>query len=199
MNTRMLAPKASPLLQSRTTLSRMLGGKAYPFDDGLDTPSVLTVERLRTVLDYDLDTGVFTWLVPMNERLPVGSVAGCRHKNDRVYIGLDHKLHQAHRLAWFYVYGEWPARGLDHRDTIPYHNWIDNLRLATQAQNNQNRRRPSAGNQCGFLGVSPARGRFQAHIRFQGGEKWLGYYDTPEEAHAVYVAAKRELHPFGTL
>jgi hypothetical protein len=199
VNTKMSQVEARHLPLSPTTLSRMQARKACLFGDGLDTPVVLTAAHLRKTLDYDLDTGVFTWLEPTTTRTRVGSVAGCTHEDGYVYVGLDYTLHRAHRLAWYYVYGEWPDRDLDHRDTIRHHNWIDNLRLATQGENSQNLRKPTIRNQCGLLGVSPYRGKFQAQIRVQGVQTWLGCYVTPEEAHAVYLVAKRELHPFGTL
>jgi hypothetical protein len=47
------------------------------------------------------------------------------------------------------------------------------------------RARPSQG-ACKYKGVSPYRGRWQATIRVEGKLKWLGAFDTAEEAARVY-------------
>lgn len=45
--------------------------------------------------------------------------------------------------------------------------------------------RPASG-ACKYKGVSPYRGRWQATIRIEGKLKWLGSFDTPEEAAVAY-------------
>ena len=79
------------------------------------------------------------------------------------------------------------GNGLDNRRS--------NLREATPAQNGQNRRR-GLDNRSGFKGVSwNARDRkWQAHIRVNGPQRSLGYYETAEEAAQAYDAAARDLH-----
>ena len=51
------------------------------------------------------------------------------------------------------------------------------------------------------LGASWHEGRqkWQAQIYINGKAKYLGLFKTKEEAHAAYLAAKRELHPFSTI
>jgi len=39
----------------------------------------------------------------------------------------------------------------------------------------------------------------QTHFRYEGIGIYLGSFDTPEEAHLVYIAKKRELHPSSML
>ena len=76
---------------------------------------MLTQERLKEVLHYDPETGIFMWLVAPNGRIRVGMEAGSSHDG---YIGIkvDRILYKAHRLAWFYMTGEWPANDVDHWD-----------------------------------------------------------------------------------
>ena len=97
--------------------------------------------------------------------------------------------------------GEWPVIDVDHKDTVKSNNRWSNLRLATTSENGQNQQSPPSHNTTGFLGVTLYKptGRYAAFIKVNRKSRYLGYYTTPEEAHAAYVAAKRELHPFGML
>lgn len=154
---------------------------------------MLTVERLRELLHYDRQTGVFTRLIKAGGQ-PVGAVAGSPHSAGYVELRVDGKAYLAHRLAWFYVHGEWPPTKLDHRDTIRTHNWIDNLRPASDQENAQNTN-AHVDNVSGFKGVSIHKksGRFRATIRVDGRQKHLGYFSTGEEASSAYqdAAAKQ--------
>jgi hypothetical protein len=90
---------------------------------------------------------------------------------------------------------------VDHRDGDNTNNAWLNLREATNAQNGQNQMQAQKGSTSGYLGVNwdKAKGKWLARIGLNGKSKNLGRFDTPEEAHAAYVAAKRKLHPFGNL
>ena len=160
----------------------------------------IAVERLRDLLCYDPLTGIFVWRVDRG-RVRAGDIAGSRNKNGYVYICLDGVQYLAHRLAWRFVYGIWPPADLDHEDTCRDHNWIKNLRPATRSENNQNQRRPSRRNKSGFLGVSleAYTGRYKATITINKHQVRLGRFDTAEQAHAAYLAAKAVFHPRSTL
>lgn len=153
----------------------------------------LTVERLRDVLNYDPLTGIFRWR-RAGSRHTAGKVAGHVDAVDgyrRIYV--DVRLYKAHRLAWFYVYGRWPEGQIDHINRVKDDNRVNNLREANHSQNRQNSgdeatRRSSSG----LLGAYRNRDRWVSQIS----GIYLGMFDTPEEAHAAYIAAKRELHPF---
>lgn len=159
----------------------------------------LTAERLRELLHYDPDTGVFTWRVRTNSRAAAGAVAGAMTGRGYLRIGINRKEYMSHRLAWLYVHGSWPEGDIDHRDGNPLNNRIGNLRDVTNVVNLQNQRRARAGNKCGLLGVSPSQGKWMAQIRAEGRNRYLGRFDTPALAHAAYLRAKRELHPGCTL
>lgn len=156
----------------------------------------LTVERLREALAYDPETGVFTWKIKAAQRLHVGDVAGGPDSKGYIRIRLDGVLRFAQRLAWLYVYGEWPTGEVDHKNRTPGDNRISNLRDGTRSDNQHN-----AGvrtdNKSGITGVYERRnGKWGAQIMVHTKNRHLGIFDTAEEAHAAYLAAKRELHPF---
>jgi len=93
-------------------------------------------------------------------------------------------------------HGEWPANGMqvDHINGAKDDNRISNLRVVTHSQNLHNQRRAQSGSSTGFLGVRRDKGKYQSMIQADGSRKYLGRFDTAEEAHAAYVSAKRKLH-----
>ena len=163
----------------------------------------LTAERLRALLDYDPVTGVFRWRVSNGRRAVAGAVAGAiSEKSATAYlrIAIEGRRYYAHHLAWLHVHGAWPAHRLDHISTDRMDNRIANLREATAAENPQNQRRAHSHNKAGLLGVSETPGGcYAASIKAGGKRRYLGRYATPEDAHAAYLKAKQEMHPFGTL
>jgi hypothetical protein len=166
--------------------------------------SVLTIDRVKELLSYDPETGLLAWRVNVGKRTRAGEVAGCLRKDGRVVVRLDYQLHYAYRLVWAIVHGRWPAEMIDHINGDPSDNRLVNLREASASLNNQNARKARTKSKTGLLGASPAGcpgeiGRFVAYIGSGSVRKNLGYFDTPEEAHAAYVAAKRQLHPGCTL
>lgn len=157
----------------------------------------LDLDRLHEVLDYDPDTGVFTWLVRLSPTCrfdrPAGKiVAGYRR------ITIDKVDYPANHLAWFHFYGV-PAEGvidfinLDRSDLR-----IANLRVATKSENARNQRR-RVDNSTGLKGVSRNNARwyrkkYKSSIRVDGKRIFLGLFHTPEEAYDAYCKKAKELH-----
>lgn len=160
---------------------------------------MLTQERLKELLEYNPDTGIFAWRVRASLHLRIGDIAGTLHNDGGLYIGINGKRYYAHRLIWLYVYGRWPENLIDHINHKRTDNRIVNLREATQAENQHNKIRANKDSHTGFLGVSKRGKGFNAQIRLNGILKYLGRFKTPELAHAAYLDAKRKFHPFGTL
>lgn len=158
----------------------------------------ITAERLRELLHYDPETGVFTCRVKITQRLRPGRVMGYK-KFGYCVIELGGKAFKAHRLAWLYMTGAWPEQVIDHIDGDRLNNRFSNLRDIPRDQNAQNRKHPNAGNPTGYLGVNIDSGRFRARIRVGYKLISLGYFGSPEAAHAAYVDAKRRLHLGSTL
>lgn len=163
--------------------------------------AAITAQRLREVLHYDPETGIFTWkIAPRSKPEFIGTAAGSNHGEGYKIVKIAQRTYLAHRLAWLYVHGVWPSFNIDHRNGNRADNRIANLRDASQSINLQNQRGPRSHNKTGFLGVKPARnGRFAAQIVLNGKPVHLGIFKTAEEAHAVYVAAKRKHHPGCTI
>lgn len=158
----------------------------------------LTAERLREILNYDPETGVFTWRVNRGGSALAGSKAGHPSKIDgyvRIYV--DCRLFLAHRLAWLYVHETFPENHLDHINRVRDDNRLCNLREATYSQNNQNQSIRS-DNKSGLVGVSWSgrHRKWKAQIQFCNANRHLGLYKTKEEAYSAYLKAKLNLHLF---
>lgn len=160
--------------------------------------STLTAERLRSLVSYDPETGLFTWLVSRG-CVKAGHTSGWTDQHGRVFLSVDFKWRRAHRLAWLYMTGEWPKEEIDHINGNPSDNRFCNLREATRMENQQNIRKARSDSTSKLIGARPHQGRWRADIRVNKKKYFLGSFETAEAAHEAYVKAKRELHPFGTL
>ncbi len=151
----------------------------------------LTQARLKELLHYDPETGHFTWVVA-RKGCRLSRSAGYTRHDGYVCIRVDRQLYLAHRLAWIYMTGEWPANDLDHIGGDPTDNRWCNLRAATRAQNNLNTKRRS-DNASGYKGVfwSTQKQRWVARIHIDGKPKHLGSFKVAEDAYAAYCEAAK--------
>ncbi len=152
----------------------------------------LTAEYLRSVLDYNPDTGIFTRKVSTSNRVKVGDVAGCSNGRGYLRIQVQSRDYQAHRLAWLYVNGEWPKDQLDHINRVRTDNRISNLRDVTQKQNQQNRS-TNSDSTSGHPGVywHKQSSKWRAQITHNKKNIHLGCFNTIEEAIAARKAAEK--------
>ena len=156
----------------------------------------LTAQRLREILFYDPETGLLTWIASPARRVTAGDEAGCLTEQGYRKVSLSGGRFYTHRLAWLYTTGEWPTGEIDHINGKRSDNRIENLRDVSRSRNNQNRRHAAKNSLSGLLGVEwhSKSGLWQARIKTDTGRVALGYYKTAEEAHQVYLIAKRRLH-----
>ena len=157
--------------------------------------------HLSDLLAYEPETGIITWKVtrPGSKKIAPGVVAGCLNGNGYVVIRVNGLLYLGHRLAVFLHTGKWPDGKVDHRNGVKIDNKWLNLRVGTQKLNAQNVRTASKNSSTGFLGVYPSGKRFVAQIGIDGRPKFLGRFNTPEEAHQRYLEEKRKQHEGCTL
>ena len=150
----------------------------------------LTHSELIELLDYCPEHGHFLW-----KKLRNGARrdlhAGCLTKNGYITIRINGIPYLAHRLAWFYVHGEFPAKVIDHINQIRNDNRIANLRSVTQVENCKNTRVRNA-NKTGANGVrfrdDGRKSPWNARVMHKGKNLSLGHFKTFEEA----VKARQE-------
>jgi hypothetical protein len=161
----------------------------------------VTEDELKSELYYDQETGIFMWKycssrrTHLNSRL-TGKTAGWNTNQGYICVTIHGIKYLAHRLAWFYVNGQWPRDQIDHINGVRNDNRIANLREASNAENRQNAKR-NCNNKSGFKGVSlkSYRGgsKWVAQFMVCGKQKYLGLFDTPEDAHQAYCNAAFEV------
>lgn len=103
----------------------------------------------------------------------------------------------AHRVTFALAYGRWPNDQLDHQNRNTAVNKIENLREATNGQNQQNTRLRS-NNTSGFKGVrwDKRDRKWRAQIAVEGRRIHLGFFDDILDAIMTRQQAERERHPF---
>ena len=155
---------------------------------------MLTHEHLREILDYCPVTGIFRWKVKRCGRAMPGQITGALNSDGYKQIFLGGKHYKCHRLAWFYMTGEWPKNQIDHIDGNRGNNAFSNLREATNSQNQMNRSM-AANNKSGVKGVCwyKSTQKWRAKIKFQGKET-IRYFQTIEEASQWLDSMRNILH-----
>jgi hypothetical protein len=145
---------------------------------------MLTQERLKEVFSYDPESGNFTRVKPLrgcglNE-------AGHLNKGYLI-IGVDRRGYSAHRLAFLYMTGSFPSKYVDHIDGNKSNNAWNNLREATQSQNQFNTR-VNTKSKTGLKGayLHNHSGLYVARTKHEGKRILLGYFKTAIEAKQAY-------------
>ena len=155
----------------------------------------VTQDLLKEYFNYDPNTGVFTRIKHTSSKAKVGYIAGTIDKikcKAYIKISIDHKGYGAHRLAWLYVYGEWPKNEIDHIDGNGLNNAISNLRDVTSAENRRNQR-INTNNLSGHIGVSLIKkGKWQAYINVNKKQIRIGYFNNIEDAIKAREKASSE-------
>ena len=158
---------------------------------------MITQTRLRELFIYDKMTGLFTRRIAVGRHgcHKKGSIAGTLTNNGYCMISLNGRRYMAHRLAWLYIYGVFPAGSLDHINRNKLDNRIINLREATCQQNMQNVL-THKHNTSGYKGVAwhDQRKRWRAYIFNNYRQIHLGLFDTKEEASAARKKAELQYH-----
>ncbi len=141
----------------------------------------MTFDEACVAFRYDPETGVV-----VNRRT---GGTGSFNRDGYRQIGLGRKTFSAHRIAWLLMTGAWPADQIDHVNRVRSDNRWTNLRTATASQNQANalwRTKVAKG-----VKAHHSSGRYGVRIHRDGVRKFLGYYDTVEEASAAYLRASQ--------
>ncbi len=155
----------------------------------------MILSELKSLLIYDPVTGVWRWLVDRGNRFKTGTVAGSINEKGYWIIGVLGRNYKAHRLAVFYMTGEWPKDQVDHNDLHKANNRWGNIRPAINSQNQMNGPVRS-DNKLGLKGIKEHKptGLFQARITVNGKRQSLGYFKSTSEAIDARRNAAYKIH-----
>ena len=152
----------------------------------------ISLQRLKELLQYDPDTGLFIRLVKTSNRSPVGSVVGCKRKDGYYITRIDGTAYFLHRLAFLYMNGSWPEE-IDHIDGNPSNNKWNNLREVNSGQNKMNRRRKIGKEYKGVVWHKQGQ-KWMAQINVDGEHIYLGLFEDAKDAHKAYCKAATIYH-----
>lgn len=152
--------------------------------------NMLTQERLKQFLDYNPETGLFSWAKNRVSMKGIHTNVGTIRSTDGYrQVSVDSVLYRAHRLAFLWMTGRWPTAFVDHKNGLRDDNRWNNLREATRQQNRGNTAL-FITNTSGRQGVYKVGNRWRARIVREGVCKHLGYFDTLGEAASAYDDAE---------
>ena len=148
----------------------------------------LSKSELKRNVKYNSKTGHFTRKIAHGGS-KIGDIAGCK-KDGYIEISINDISYYAHRLAWLYVHGYFPEYGVDHKDRIKHHNWIDNLRESTQQCNTRNTGN-FKHNKSGVKGVYAKGEKWIAQIKVNKKGYGLGTFTDFDEAVCTRLCAEQ--------
>lgn len=152
--------------------------------------------QIKEILNYDLKTGIFTWIAPTQGNRIQGKQAGYVTSLGYRVIEIDGTPVRANRLAWWWITGSWPEKEIDHKNQDKLDDRFENLRDVSASINCHNRKQYNQEEKSGQLpmGVYIRKGKrgvkYRAMIGVDGKLRNLGTYSTPEEAEAAYLKEK---------
>lgn len=165
------------------------------------------VEYLKECFLYEPLTGKLYWrerpqhhfskvmfFIYWNKRW-AGKEAFYTSPKGRVFGMLDGKYCAAHRVIWKLMTGKEPPTLIDHKDRNPTNNKWTNLRVATKSQNCVNRD-IDPRNTSGYGGVHKHKNnnRWVAQLGARSQKRYLGIFDSPEKARAVWLAKAKKVY-----
>lgn len=164
--------------------------------DSMPTMIILmNYAEFKKAYHYNPLTGQFTRLTRQGRSNLPGLLIPKPAKSGYLRHNFCGKVYYAHRLAYFYMNGSWPENDIDHINGIRHDNRWENLRSVSRQINLNNINSP-VKTPSGYRGVYSSGNvnsqKWKAKISINGSEKWLGTFDSVEEAGLAYKKAKRE-------
>jgi len=158
---------------------------------------MITLDALKKEVSYDPITGLFKRL-KTHRSVKKGDIAGTvctlsNHSKKYIKLSVLGKYYKAHRLAWFYMTGQFPSGEIDHINQDSLDNRWVNLRDCTRQENCKNLKR-YVNNSSGSTGISQRpSGKWRARIHHKGKHINIGHYDSYDDAVAARNLMEKEL------
>ena len=155
---------------------------------------MLTQELVNKLFEYK--DGILYWKEKTSNKSPIkiGNACGRPATSGHMQTTIYGKLHGNHRIIFLMHHGYLPKE-IDHIDGNPLNNHIENLREATRAENQYNRK-IGKNNTSGVKGVlwHKTHQKWTAKTSVNGKRQYLGYFSTIEEASKVMKEFRKKNH-----
>lgn len=155
----------------------------------------IDVKTVRSLFNYDSELGKLTYKISPRYGIAVGDEAGNFHPDGARRVMIKQRAYLYHRLCWVHYYGEEPKFCIDHINGDRTDCRISNLRDVELKHNAHNVVRPRKHNKLKLMGVSKPGKKYIASIQVEKKTRYLGSFNTPEEAYTAYVEVKKTLIP----
>jgi hypothetical protein len=149
----------------------------------------------QQVLDaFEYREGKLYWKYVKSIAIKVGDEAGANDGYGYRVIRFSNKLYRAHHLVYLMFNGVLPKR-IDHINGNRLDNRIENLRIATDSQNNCNKGLQS-NNTTGYKNVKwhERIKKYEVSVQFNKQRKYIGVFEDLELADLVAHMAREKYH-----
>jgi len=152
---------------------------------------MISQNELHEYLNYDPETGIFTWKKASSNKTRIGDKAGCIRPDGYILIGFK-KSFLAHRLAFLYMLNETP-KFVDHINGNRSDNRWENLRSVSRSENGRNMKIPLT-NKSGVIGVfwNAGKKKWTAKIKINQVSYHLGDFDNLNDASIARAKAEKQ-------
>jgi hypothetical protein len=160
----------------------------------------LDLAEIKRVFRLAPGSGAIHWKVTTGPRGKLGDIAGTTKPNASRYHKIQYmgRKYPTHKIVYALYNNVWPPVNIDHIDGNTYNNRPENLRLATQAENNKNARNRK-DNKSGVRGVcwNKAKNRWVVSIGIKGKNNQVGVAVSFSDAVALRIDAEKmyKYHP----
>lgn len=148
----------------------------------------ITYAEVRTLFNYDPETGKLTRRLTTSSRARAGAIVGCKNTAGYLVVRVGPTLHYVHRIIWLWMTGEWPVNVIDHIDRAPDNNKWDNLRDVSHSDNVMNK--PASG-----VWWAARDKCWVASITYNGVKTYIGEHKDRAVAEAMYADHKKRFLP----
>lgn len=161
--------------------------------------SEITRELILSLFTVEMRTGQFFWKVaprthPRLEGLEAGSIRRGHSGKSYWHIKIGGYPYKRSHLMFLVVHGRFPHPCADHEDGNSVNDRPENVREATVLENAWNHKKRARRIKLPMGVRITTSGRFMARLGFKGKQLSLGSFDTPKEAHVVYLEKRKELY-----
>lgn len=145
---------------------------------------LITFEEAKELFYYNAATGLLFSRVVGHQR-DIGTILGSDQSNGTLGVSVKGRLCGVHRICWLLETGAWPDHQIKHINGNKKDNSFENLAKLTPYDN------INGVNKVAGVGFVNKTKRWKATISVKGNQKFLGEYDTLEEAVCARFAVEQ--------